>query len=167
MKAPNHTLPRALIALALAAGLAACGGGDDDGGDAAGSGLAGTWTTDISSVIADNPAIFAGIQASCSGPMTLTLGGDGALSQTLDGTCTFPRNITGTITVRSSGSYRADGSLMEVDVTSHTGSYTVGGTTQPISFLSDGAAAYTLSGDLLELRPASGPGTVQRYTRAR
>lgn len=166
MKAPNHTLPRALIALSLAASLAACGGGDDDG-DAAASGLAGAWTTDISRVIADNPTLFAGIQASCSGPMTLTLGGDGALSQTLDGTCTFPRNITGTITVRSAGRYRADGSRMEVDVTSHTGSYTVAGTTHPIAFLSDGAAAYTLSGDQLELRPASGPGTVQRYTRAR
>ena len=149
-------------------GLTACGGGggDGEGGVATGSGLVGTWTTDVGTIVADNPGIFAGIRGTCSGPVVLVLQADGRFAETLDGRCIFEGGINGTATSNYTGNYRVEGNQMIVSGTTGSGQFSAGGISQSFALIADGAALYTLTGNQLELRPASGPGTVQRFTRS-
>jgi hypothetical protein len=157
---------RSLVALVIAASaaMAGCGGGGggDDGG---GSGLVGVWRADIGGIIIENPSVFAGIQGTCSGPVVLTFNDNGTFAQTLDGRCTFPQGITGTVSVNASGNYGIEGSQIRVTNAVNSGSYTVGGTTQSFSLITNGLANFTLSGNTLVLRPAVEQGTQQTYTR--
>jgi hypothetical protein len=159
-----RTAQLTLASLLLA--LAGCGGGGTDGAPpATGTGLAGIWRTDISTIIADNPGIFAGIRARCSGPVALVLRSDGRYTYDLDGTC-VAEGISGTAQSNVAGNYRVSGTQIIVSGSSGSGRIAVGSVSAPLVLMSDGTAAYTLSGNQLELRPASGPGTVQRFTRS-
>lgn len=154
----------ALASLVLA--LTACGGGSGDGDTSAtGDGVVGIWRTDIGDIIADNPSIFAGIRARCDGPVALVLGADGRFTYDLTGSCTGDR-LTGTVQSNVTGNYRVDGAQIVVSGSSGSGRITLGGISQPLVLISDGAALFSVSATQLELRPASGPGTVQRFTRS-
>jgi hypothetical protein len=159
------TIQLTLASLLLA--LAGCGGGSSSDADtaASGTGLAGIWRTDISDIFADNPSIFGGIRANCTGPAVLVLQANGRFSYDLDGTCTFDGH-TGIAQSNIVGNYRVSGSQIIISGSSGSGRITVGILDEAFLMITDGAAAYTLSGNHLALHPASGPGTVQNFTRS-
>jgi hypothetical protein len=165
---PIKIIQGALAALVLT--LAACGGGgsssDGDSATAAtGSGVAGIWRTDISNIIADNPGLIAGARSNCSGPVVLVLRADGRYTYDLDGVCTTG-GLSGTAQSNVEGNYRVDGGQMVVSGSVGTGLITLGSISQSLVLMSDGVASYSVTATQLELHPASGPGTVQRFTRS-
>ena len=156
----------------LSMALVACGGGSDGDssatGTSGGSGdaLVGTWTTNVSQIMADNPAIFSSINATCNGPVVLTFRSNGSFEQNLEAGCSFPEGRSGSATIRASGNWTATATQITVTNAVNSGVITVDGVSRPLTFIGNGTANYSISGNRLTLQPAVSGGTVQNYTRS-
>jgi hypothetical protein len=162
----QHTFQTLVASLVVAtAALAGCGGGSssDDGG---GGGLVGVWKADIGGIISENALlILATGEGTCAGPVVLTFSAGGTFSQSLDGRCTFPNGGSGAVSVNAAGNYTVSDSQITISNAVNSGIYAAGGVTQSFSLIANGVANFSLAGNTLVLRPATGQGTQQTYMR--
>lgn len=156
---------RGAIAVATVA-LAGCGGGGGGDDSGSGSGLVGVWKADIGGIISENPLLITATgQGTCAGPVVLTFNANGTFAQSLDGRCSFPGGQSGAVSVNASGNYRVSGSQITITNAVNSGVYAAGGVTQSFSLITNGSGDFSLSGNTLVLRPSTGRGTQQTYSR--
>lgn len=160
----SRTLMASLVVATAA--LAGCGGGGGDGDGGSGGGLVGVWKADIGGIISENPLLIVATgRGTCAGPVVLTFRSDGTFTQTLDGRCTFPEGGSGAVSVDALGKYIVSDSQIKITNAVNSGVYAAGGVTQSFTLIADGTAAFNLSGNTLVVRPSSGSGTQQTYSR--
>lgn len=135
---------------------------------AGGGDLEGAWVADAQSLLTANTANLGNPQMDCSGPITLTFGADGHLSQQGTATCTIAGQ-SATLRFANTADYSVSGNEVSITGTSSDSSVTVAGVTRPTTIgLGSNTATFDVSGNTLKLTFTIAPtGTVtQTYTRS-
>lgn len=165
-----RALPIAAL-LATAFTLTACGGGSSGGGeDGAGDGaspVVGIWRADAAALLAANTAALGGAPGiNCTGIMQLRFEGNGNYDVGGDPVCSS-RGISAEGTIVTTGRYSVSGSQLTFSNSVTSGGVTLGTRTIPISFIGDGSATYSISGNTLTLTFSGGSaGTItQQWNR--